>query len=110
MQADQQHKASVQGFIDKVKGKVCEPKPIKSIYKDSKGFSVYLGLDKKDRRVRQRFKQGEEFAKTFQKLWNNALSKNDKTSFRSNFEKWGARTSKNTVLNLHSIMTTLHND
>ena len=79
MQPDQQHKAHVQGFIDKVKGKVCEPKPIKSIYKDSKGFGVYLGLDKKDRRVRQRFKQGEEFAKTFEKIWNNALSKNDKT-------------------------------
>ena len=110
MQADQLQKASVQGFIGKVKGKVCEPKPIKSIYKDSKGFSVYLGLDKKDRRVRQRFKQGEEFAKTFQKLWNNALSKNDKTLFRSNFEKWGATTSENNVLNVNGIMTTLHNN
>ena len=79
MQSDQQQKATVQNLVEEVSKKVWRRRLINSIGKDDKGVYAYLGYDKSAKRVRQRFRQGEAFAKIFKKLWNKAVEENDHT-------------------------------
>ena len=79
MHSDQQQKATVQNLFEEVSKKVWRRRLIKTILKDDKGAKAYLGYGKSAKRVRQRFRQGEAFAKLFKKLWNKAVEENDHT-------------------------------